>query len=69
MTAEEGYNAAVEEVAALLDAAPPAGLDEWAMTRALRAIHGDVVPLPNRCSPAEYAKVIKPWYDGVYEDA
>lgn len=27
----------------------------------LRTIHGGIVPLPNRCTPEEYAEVIRRW--------
>lgn len=47
---------------ATLDAARPEPLDVERLAKALRAIHGGIVPLPNRCSPHEYAEMIARWY-------
>lgn len=44
---------------------PPIRTDATgALARALRAIHGNVVPLPNRPTPEEYATIIIRWLDG-----
>lgn len=37
-------------------------LDVARLERALRTIHGGVVPLPNRPSTAQYAEMIARWY-------
>lgn len=41
---------------------PVAALDKASLVWALRAIHGDVVPLPNRSTVEEYAEMIVRWY-------
>jgi hypothetical protein len=53
-----------EQLHAALAATPAAepALNVERLAATLRLIHGDIVPLPNRASPAEYARVIADWY-------